>query len=108
MFISVSPGAGLDTFRVAVFPPVLGPVMMTLRSSGFTQMLMGTGGRLWGDSSDSLSLPSASESACSGMHPLVKPPCRTSHHLQTDNSRVFSNCEWGACTEEYQTELRRI
>ena len=63
----------LRTLRVAVFPPVLGPVMMTLRSSGFTQMLMGTGGRSWGDSSDSLSLPSTSESACSGMQSVVKP-----------------------------------
>ena len=54
------------TFRVAVFPPVLGPVMMTLRSSGRTQMLIGTGGRLLSRSSDSLSLPSASESPCSG------------------------------------------
>ena len=32
------------TLSVAVLPPVLGPVMMTLRSSGLTQMLMGTGG----------------------------------------------------------------
>ena len=52
----------LHTLRVAVFPPVLGPVMMTLRSSGRTQMLIGTGGRLLSRSSDSLSLPSASES----------------------------------------------
>ena len=73
MFMSGSLWAAWGTFRVAVFPPVLGPVMMTLRSSGFTQMLMGTGGRLWGDSSDSLSLPSASESVCSGSHPVNKP-----------------------------------
>ena len=52
------------TLRVAVFPPVLGPVIMTLRSSGRTQISIGTGGRLLPRSSDSLSLPPASESAC--------------------------------------------
>lgn len=54
----------LRTLRVAVFPPVFGPVMMTLRSSGRTQISIGTGGRFLSRSSDSLSLPPASESAC--------------------------------------------
>ena len=52
------------TLRVAVFPPVFGPVMITLRNSGLTQMVMGTGGRFCACSSDSLSLPSVSVSAC--------------------------------------------
>lgn len=32
------------TLSEAVLPPVLGPVMMTARTPGFTQMSIGTGG----------------------------------------------------------------
>lgn len=64
-------GVVLHTLRVAVFPPVLGPVIMTLRSSGRTQIMIGTGGRLLSRSSNSLSLPSASESACDVMRQTI-------------------------------------